>query len=45
LSSNPQYDNELDFKDGYAKVFVGNGTDVKTGYIDQTEKTIWQPLN
>ncbi|MGA7770778.1 MAG: WG repeat-containing protein [Candidatus Sulfotelmatobacter sp.] len=42
---NPQYDNVLDFKNGYAKVFVGKGTDAKTGYIDKTGKTIWQPSN
>lgn len=42
---NPQYDNVLDFKNGYAKVFVGSGTEAKSGYIDKTGKTIWQPSN
>jgi hypothetical protein len=42
---NPQYDNAWDFKNGFAKVGVGKGDDAKTGYIDKTGKTIWQPSN
>ena len=42
---NPQYDNVFDFTDGYAKVMVGKGADAKSGYIDKTGKTIWQPSN
>jgi len=42
---NPQYDNAWDFTGGFAKVTVGKGDDAKTGYIDKTGKTIWQPSN
>lgn len=42
---NPQYDNAWDFKNGFAKIAVGKGDDAKTGYIDKTGKTIWQPSN
>jgi hypothetical protein len=42
---NPQYDNVWDFKNGFAKVIVGKGDDAKTGYIDKTGKTVWQPSN
>jgi hypothetical protein len=42
---NPQYDNAWDFKNGFAKVIIGKGDDAKTGYIDKTGKTIWQPSN
>ncbi len=42
---NPQYDNAWDFKNGFAKVIIGKGHDAKTGYIDKTGKTIWQPSN
>lgn len=42
---NPQYDYADDFKNGFAKVDVGNGNDRKAGYIDKTGKIIWQPSN
>jgi len=42
---NPQYDNAWDFKNGFTKVIVGKGDDAKTGYVDKTGKTIWQPSN
>jgi len=42
---NPQYDNANDFKNGFASVTVGKGNDAKSGYIDKTGKTIWQPSN
>src|SRR5208282_4950282 len=42
---NPQYDNAWDFKNGFAKITVGKGDDAKTGYIDKTGRTIWQPSN
>jgi WG containing repeat len=42
---NPQYDNAWDFKNRFAKVILGKGDDAKTGYVDKTGKTIWQPSN
>jgi hypothetical protein len=42
---NPQYEDVNDFKNGIAKVTVGKGNDAKSGYIDKTGKTIWQPSN
>jgi len=45
FSINPQYDDASDFKNGFAKITVGKRDEAKTGYIDKTGRTVWQPSN